>query len=756
MDKEELVDGFPEYRSQVTHIEEIKERGGDLVEPSARLPMELCGDLPFDKLYSHQARALWELEAGGDVCVTTSTSSGKTLIFSLEIARKKYENGDVSALLIYPTKALSRDQKKEIDNLYNEIGMDIDIGVYDGDTSREEKRRIRNNSDIIITNLQGLNHYLPHHRKWKEFFSDMDYIVLDEAHTYTGISGMHAGWIIRRTLRILERAYETSPQLILSSATIGNPREQAKKLTGRDFVVINKDGSPRGRKDIIFWNPPSYTDNEGVYRRRSSHRESAKIVAHLTSKGYQTLCFCKSRKLTELICKWANEFLEENYNTDVTLESYNAGYNKSERREIEEDFKDEEIDGLISTNALEVGINIGSIDCTVLDSFPGSRTSFFQQIGRSGRGDKNSLSVLTLSNSSIDQYINDNPNHLFSEDLEKCVIELENKNVLMNHVLAASNEIPVDKRDFKYFGNELKDVISILSARNLVSGQYLSKGYHYSGGGRPETNVSIYSTTDDNYDIRIIENGEIKKKLPQEDKSRIFRDFYPGAVHLHRGKKYIVDELNKEEKLVKLKPTNVDYTTVSNSEVSISEAKPDEVYSGNGFKIYKGRATVEQNYDTYQKIYEDKRDEKGGFSTGINENIKIRTHAMWIEPPSTSPLMGSLHAAEHCMIKISPTVLKIDSDDIGGLSVSSHEATDGNPTIFIYDGVDGGVGFSHSIYNNIREIMKRATSRMRLCDCESKKGCPACTMSSSCGDDNEPLDRKGAIKLLNNIKDNFK
>lgn len=757
MDKDKLLHGFPEYRGQVSHTEKISSCEAEYVNPSSHLPKKIVDGLPFDNLYSHQARSLWEIKAGSNLCVTTETSSGKTLIFSLAIAKEKIKHGDVSALLVYPTKALSRDQKKEIEKLYEEIGVDIEIGVYDGDTSRDEKRRIRNESDVVITNLQGLNYYLPYHRKWSNLFSGMDYIVIDEGHTYTGVSGMHASWIIRRLLRILERVYDTEPQMIISSATIGNAKEQAKKLTGKDFVVVDEAGNPKGERDIVLWNPPPFTDEDGVHRRRSSHKESAKVVAHLSNKGFQTLCFCRSRKLTELIRKWTKEFSEDNYDDDIVIESYNAGYTKKERREIENSFKNEEIDALISTNALEVGIDIGSIDCTVLDSYPGSRISFYQQIGRSGRAGKESLSVTVLKNSSIDQYINDTPSYLLSKGLEDCVIDLTNKSVLVKHVLAASNETPVDKRDLKYFGEELKDAASVLNSMGKLEGKSLSKGYHYAGDGRPSSDISIYSASDEKYEIRILKNGKIVKNLPEEGKARVYRDFHPGAIHLHRGNKYIVDNISHEDNYVNLKPTNSNYTTVSNSEVRISDVKLEDSYNLNSkIEICRGRATVRENFDTYQKIYEETGEKESGISTGIDEDLEIRTHVTWIKYPTKKSTMGSLHAAEHSMIKISPTILKIDSDDIGGLSVSSHPASDGESAIFIYDGIEGGVGFSHSIYRNMEEIINRASSRLGNCECSSEKGCPACTMSSSCGDGNEPLDREGAIEVFKNLSDKFK
>ena len=756
MNREELVNNFPEYRGQVSHTEKIPERDGDFVNPEARLPKEISDNLPFEKIYSHQARSLWEIKAGSNVCVKTETSSGKTLIYALAIARRKINKGEVSSLLVYPTKALSRDQKKELEALYDTLGIDIDIGVYDGDTDRDEKRRIRQESDIVITNLQGLNHYLPYHKKWEDIFLEMDFLVIDEGHMYTGVSGMHASWIIRRLMRVLDKVYNSSPQIILSSATIGNPEEQARKLTGEEFVIIEKDGSPRGETEIALWNPPSYTDDEGTHRRRSSHKESAKVVTHLASKGYQTLCFCKSRKLTELIRKWAEEFSEENYDESITIESYNAGYNKKERREIEKRFKNGDIDALVSTNALEVGIDIGSIECTVIDSFPGSRISFFQQIGRSGRGTQKSLSVLVLKNDSIDQYINNNPNHLFSKNLEECVIDLDNKQVILKHVLAAANESYIDRRDINYFGEELENVVPILESQGKLEGQSLSKGYHYSGEGRPDSDISIYSTNENKYNIKIRENGETIKKLPDEDMTRVFRDFHLGAVHLHRGEKYIVTELNKDERYVHLEKTNVDYTTVSTSDVRISNVEGEDSYDLGEFSIHRGRATVQESFDTYSKIYDETGEKEDGFSTEINESVDIRTHTMWIEPPVTKPLMGSLHAAEHSMIKISPTVLKIDSKDIGGLSVNSHKVTNGEPAIFIYDGINGGVGFSNSIYNNIREILEKASNRLDNCDCSSKEGCPACTMSSSCGDGNEPLNREGAIDIMKELGDKFK
>lgn len=767
MDVDYIEDEYPDYDDQVEYIKTVPAKKAEYVNSEDYLPLKLSDNLPFDDLYSHQGEGLKKLSNGKDICVTTPTSSGKTLIYALHIARRILQSKNETALLIYPTKALSRDQKQELEDIYSNFNLDINIGVYDGDASQERKREIRNNCNVVISNFQGMNYYLAHHEKWNSIFENLGTIVVDEAHTYTGIQGIHVSWIIRRIRRIVEKEYRSKPQFILSSATIGNPYEHASRLTGLEFDVINNDGSPRGKRDILVWNPPTYYNND-VLERKSPHKETSDITSYLISRGQQCLTFAPSRKMTELCSKWTQEKLDEDFAGEFNVRSYNAGHRKEDRREVEDELKGEDIDGVISTTALELGIDIGSVDVTVMDGYPGKRASFWQQAGRSGRGEQNSISFLISRHDSIDQYIADNPDFLFDEDVENAVIDLDNVKILASHLMVASNEKPLSMRDSIYFSEgPLISSLNLLRSNGLVSGDIRSGSVNYTGDNpRPESEIDLYSTSEEQYDIVIeIENEDDENEehnLPSVDKSRAFREFHPNAVYMYNGNQYIVDDFDRDNKKVKLEYADVDYYTQSGRTVEIKDLTYNESRKiGSDIVIKRGTGTISESYATYSKIYFNNKEKESNLPTGLNEPIEIETDIMWIElsqklaeniniKSSVDGLMGSLHAAEHGLIKMSPTEITADPKDLGGLSVSNHKVT-GNPTIFIYDGVGGGVGFSHEIYKNIKKLSRRTNDLLHKCECESDHGCPACTMSSMCGDNNEPMDSVGAQALLKQI-----
>lgn len=771
MNAEKFEEEYPEYEEQIEHTESIPAKGADTVEPARVLEGSLANQIPFNSLYSHQAEALDSLDERRNVCVTTPTSSGKTLVYALHIARKLEEDEDSTALLIYPTKALSRDQESELNDLYDELGLDVDIGVYDGDSSRDEKRRIRRSSDLIITNFQGLNYYLPYHEKWSRIFRNLSTVVIDEAHTYTGVQGMHVAWIVRRLRRLVEFEYNNAkPLFILSSATIGNPENHAKNLVGRskEFDVINEDGSPRGRRDVMIWNPPSYVDEEeGTLQRRSPHRESTDILSYLAAENEgggrkQTLMFAPSRKMTELCAKWSEETLKNDYSGFYDVEPYNAGHRKDDRREVEDKLKSGELDAVVSTTALELGIDIGDVDATIMDGYPGRRASFWQQAGRSGRGTSDALSFLVTRHDSIDQYIVNNPDFLLEEDVEDAVVDLGNTNVLKVHLLAAANERPLDGMDRiplngLFADGNLEEAIAELRSRNLINGDF-STGITYNGSGRPESNIDLYGTSDDQYEI-VIDMGNDTFELPPADKTRAFRDFHPNAIYMYKGNQYEVTEFDRQNKRVKLEYTEVGYYTQASRTKEIENMEAEEsIELSEQVTIKKGTATIKESYDTYTRVYFNEDRRESNLPTGLDEPIKLNTEIMWIEYSTDAGtdiadssdidgLPGSLHAAEHGLIKMSPTVITADKKDIGGLSTAVHHET-GKPTIIIYDGVEGGVGFSHGVYDNLGKLSKRTAELLSQCDCNSSHGCPACTMSPMCGSNNEPMDSRGAIKAL--------
>lgn len=769
MNFSKMKDEYPDYEGQIEYVKEISPKVSNTTDPSRVLDSDnLISKLPFQSLYKHQAEALETLEKNTNVCVTTPTSSGKTLIYALDIARKYLSNNSSTSLLIYPTKALSRDQEEELSSIYDELDLDIDIGVYDGDSSRSEKRRIRKESNVIITNFQGLNYYIPHHKKWSRIFRNLDTVVMDEAHTYTGIQGIHVAWIVRRLKRIYEDIYNSTSDIIISSATIGNPEEHSKNLTGESFEIIDNDGSPRGKRDLIIWNPPSYIDDDtGNLERRSSNKESSDILSFLVSKDIQSLMFVPSRKSTEICAKWTEKDLEDNYAGFFDIEPYNAGHRKDDRREVENKFKSGEIDGVVSTTALELGIDIGNVEATIMNGYPGRKSSFWQQAGRSGRGKSDSLSILTARHNSIDQYIVDNPDFLLDDDVEDAVIDLSNRHILKPHICAAANELPLRfTLDVANYFSEgpIMDVIEELKSEGFLTGDILEgEEIKYVGSERPESNIDLYSSSSEQFDV-YIKSDEDKYQLPSVDLSRAYQEFHPHAIYMYKGNQYEVVDFDKSKKEIYLDYTDAKYYTQSSRTVDIQDLEEqDSKELSDNIKLKKGKAVISESYQTYTRIYFNKSKKESNLPTGLNEPIEFKTDVCWFEinsdiatrienKSSVDGLAGSLHATEHSLIKMSPTILAAEAKDLGGLSTPAHNLTN-RATIFIYDGVEGGVGFSHKIYENIQKLSAKTSKLLQNCECSSDHGCPACTMSPMCGDNNEPMDSKGAIYLLDIIGD---
>lgn len=771
MNADTLTDTYPDYEGQVEHIESVPEVEAETVPAIEHLPRQIAEGIDHD-LYTHQAEALDLLGRGEDICVSTSTSSGKTLIYALDIARRSLKNPNAKALLVYPTKALSADQRTELQTLYDDVDIDINVGRYDGDATSDEKKRIREESDVIITNFAGLNQYLSHHHLWSNVFSDLELLAIDEGHMYTGILGMHVAWIVRRVLRIAEcDRYESVPQLVLTSATIGNPAEHSQRLTGRNVQVVDDDGSSHGRRDIVFWNPPPYVTDDGYQGRRSTHLESSQVLAHLTHNRNQTLMFAPSRKMTELDTKWTVEQLAEEYGSRrPQIEPYHAGHTKPERQDLENRLKNRSVDGVVSTTALEVGINVGSMDATVLSGYPGSRMSFWQQLGRSGRGTADALSVLVAQNSSLDQYVMENPDYLLEDDIEEAVLDLDNNRVYMQHVLAAAEELPLTASDTAYFDDRLPKVVQMYQNQGELTGDLRSQ-VQFSGRGRPQDRISIYGTTGDEFEVRIRDRDGTVRTIDQIDKNRAYRDFHPGAIYLHKGQQHEIAEFNedKHQPEIVLEPTSVDYYTQADRHVEISEPTEELSRDLGSFRLCWGRGTVNEYYTSYQEHATYGDEVHGPFSTGLDQPVDLDTKLVWLEmsdelcesireeyprrPDEESeaqdPFLGGVHAAEHALINMAPTELMIDARDLGGLSIERHPET-GAPSLFIYDSAEGGLGFSRAIYETIEPLCRRTRDLVDSCSCGTR-GCPGCVMDHMCGNDNWPMHTGGAVTILDEL-----
>ncbi|ARS91446.1 DEAD/DEAH box helicase [Natrarchaeobaculum aegyptiacum] len=830
---DELVDSFP--RAGTTADVTVLERPGrpaSTVPPDSVLPPELAGALA-DDLYSHQATVLEALDRGEHVCVSTSTSSGKSRIYALQIARNLLEaraRGDSStAYLCYPTKALSRDQERALTDFFDELGLEVAVGVYDGDTKSGDRRRIREESDVIITNFAGVNTYLHDHDRWASFLASCELLVIDESHTYTGVHGMHVAWIVRRLKRVLAY-YDADPQFVLTSATIGNPGEHSSVLIDEQATVVDEDGSPAGPRDLVLWNPPfrerEADDDAAAIERVPATVDAPRLLSHLTYEGAQTLLFAPSRKLAELSVERALGHREETtrYYTSpdrsAAIEPYHAGLSRTARHSTEHQLETGVLDGVASTSALELGIDVGELDATVQLGYPGQRQSFWQQIGRAGRGTSRALSVLVADHRTLDQYVVSNPDYLLESGVEDAVVDVDNDAVFAQHLRCAADELALDRSDAGDFGDpeRLERAVEMWRRAGQLSGS-LETGVSYAGPPRPQRSISLYATTGEEYEVRLAPEFDDHHDPGMEPlaKERVLRDFHEGAVRLHQGQQYEVVAVDHESHRpsVTVQPVDVDYYTRSRTDVTVLDAVSEESREIGDFRLHVGRGRVVIAHDTYDELEIDGGEKRAQGLPTDNPPLSIETQLCWLEVPrnveqtlleryrdfsvpdleddlaETAHLgyAGGLHAAEHATIGVAPLELMVDKRDLGGLATLSLDAHLAQPpgetgaidaaegpaprnaaaaeaTVrdiagrldempasgwFIYDGIDGGLGFARAIYENFEAVVRRARDLIADCDCGRVDGCPACVMDDQCGNDNQPLHREAAVDVLESL-----
>jgi len=753
------------YCGQISHIEHIPElraRFENLDKP-LRKRLERWLNNNNIKLWRHQADAINSIRKGNNTVVVTSTASGKSLCYNLPVLDSLLNNEKSTALYIFPTKALARDQYTNLKKILADINIkQYRIGVYDGDTAPNEKRQVLTNANIIFTNPYGLHFYLPWFKqKWRRVCNNLKYIILDEIHIYRGIFGSNYALLLRRLKRILD-IFDVKPIWILSSATINKPKEFCEKLIGEEFVVIDKDDSPSGAKKVILWDLP-YDKVSGKYR--SAHQETKNLfTTHIKYKnGIQTLTFTLSRKMAELQAIWARKALPLLKNK---IHSYRAGISKTKRREIEENFKNKRILGISSTNALELGIDIGSLDATICSGFPGTLSSFKQQIGRSGRGSELSISTFIPMQNPLDLFYVHNPSQLFGKIQEEILITLKNKYIIKNHLCCAAKEIPLNIDEYIKFGVEEKELFETY-IEDLISDKLLMKRgdkYYWRGQFYPNEKYGLNSLSSKSYKVILRRTGK-DELLTVEDESYVFRDLHPGAVYLYEAESYVVEDLDLEEKIVRILRADVEFYTQSlkHTEITPLEIQAQKKIDPNkdieNIEKFYGRVKVEHEYYSY-KVIDTLTQEI--ISRHPLENIPIiefESQAVWFTIPfefqkelelEGFDLGGTIHAIEHAMIAMAPALAQISRWDLGGVSID-FDPVKQQPVIYIYDAYRGGIGISEQLYFNLTELLNLSFNLIQSCSCKTDNGCPGCIMSPRCGSQNDPLDKEGARFLLKKL-----
>lgn len=723
----------------------VAARVGRTREPLAR---EVAAALGGDELWTHQATAIDLIRERTSVVIATGTASGKSRCYQIPIAEAAGRACTATALLLFPTKALAQDQLRAF-AAFDFPG--VVAGTYDGDSSPEQRQWVRATANVVLTNPEMLHAaLLPGHERWAKFLGRLDHIVIDELHVLRGVFGTHVSHVLRR-LRRLCHHYGSDPTFIFTSATIGEPERLASELCGLPVVSVVDDGSPRGERTIALLNPPLLDAARGL--RTSANTEAASVGAQLIRSGHRTIVFCRSRKGTELVTNDISSRLPE---VDADrVRAYRSGYLAEERRQIERELFDGTLRGVVATSALELGVDVGGLDACVLNGFPGTVASMWQQIGRSGRGQRESTAVLVAGDDQLDQWIMAHPTDLLERPPERAVINPHNPFILGPHLACAAFEKPLGHCDDEYWGDALDEGIRDLVLDDTIVLKPSGKGSPlavYAGAGRPSRGIGLRTGSADEFRIARTDGSLVGTV----DASRAFSVAHPGAVYLHQGKPYRVEKLDLADRVATVVDADGDEYTQARTRVDISVVASDDDAILGPAHVFVGSVEVQSQVIGYQ------RREVRSRRILSNEQLELppttlRTRSFWyVVPPDVieaaglqpSQVPGALHAVEHAGIGMLPLFTICDRWDVGGVSTPWHAGA-GGPTIFIYDAYPGGSGIAELGFAERGRHLGATRDAIRACGCT--EGCPSCVQSPKCGNGNDPLDKAAAVSLLDEI-----
>ena len=749
----------------------------------------------IENLYSHQAEAVESVLSGQDTVIVTPTASGKTLCYNLPVLQSILETKSSRALYMFPTKALAQDQLAELMELNDEVGAELGVFTYDGDTPSDARRAVRSRGQVVITNPDMLHTgILPHHTRWARFFADLKYVVLDELHIYRGVFGSHIANVVRRLKRICE-FHGSKPVFILCSATIANPREHSENLTGRKAHLVAESGAPSGRKTVVFYNPPVVSKELGI--RRSYLAVTRRIATSFLKEKVKTIIFASSRLNVEILTRYLKDRLERTFEDEGMIRGYRGGYLPSVRREIERGLRGDEVLGVVSTNALELGIDIGSLELAILSGYPGTIASTWQQAGRAGRRDGESAVILVGRSDPLDQFLMQNPDYFFETSPEHARINPDNLSILLSHLKCACFEIPMTAEE-KFGQNTVRELLEHLAQSDVL---YEAAGqFHWSSQTYPADQISLRTASPENFVVMNLDNKE--RVIAEVDWHSAPSTVYEDAIYLVEGRTFHVKRLDYEQRRVYVKEVDVDYYTDAITNTSVDILDGFECNQEFEHLIYEhGEVHVAWRVSGFKKIKFDTR-ENVGFGDVFLPDHEMHTTAFWLTfresflrklPYTKADLMDGISGLGHVLQHVAPLFLMCDVRDLNrcvgdraaqrvelgegrtdgrihlspdesqpeasheswmrlsseldseenraGLN-SSHE-TVFEPTLFLYDNFPGGVGFSPQIFDHFPNLLEQAKTLLLECECEA--GCPSCV-----GPPNEvgDLAKRVALELL--------
>jgi DEAD/DEAH box helicase domain-containing protein len=793
---------LPGYRDQLVHMERLPARRARYGKLDRPLPPPLESALRgigAERLYTHQAQAINAVRAGQHVILSTGTASGKTLAYNIPVLEALLADPCARALYLFPTKALAQDQLRSLHELAQGELQGKRFGTYDGDTPQGVRTRLRREASILLTNPDMLHlGILPNHTLWADFFANLRFVVIDEAHVYRGVFGSHVGCVLRRLWRVCTR-YGAAPQIVACSATIANPGEHLQRLASVEPVVVDDDGAPTSARDFVLWNPP-FVDR-GRMARRSANIEAARLFAQLVQAGIRTIAFSRARRVAELILLYARRILEDEApGLADRVRAYRAGYRPEQRREIERGLRPGGgLLGVTATSALELGIDIGDLDASLLVGYPGTIASLWQQAGRAGRGTRRALSALIALDDPLDQYFMRHPRDLFGRPHEHALIDPSNPYILEMHLPCAAHEIPLSRGseeggqaytaaavpgrtprrampgrrrtpspaqasphpkpplppglargdDEALFGTGF--VPAMIELENAGELEYRGDRWYPRPGAYPAEKVSLRALAGSR--VALLDAGNNYRLLEEiEGTSALYR-VHPGAIYLHQGESFLVRELDLAAGHAIVEPVQVSYYTQPReiNDVRVVQAMAHRQVGAATANL--GAVRVTQQVIGYRRVQQFREEVLSVEDLDLPAQT-FDTVALWWEVPPGILIQvkrrgldvaGGLHAVEHAAIGLLPLFAMCDRWDIGGLSTPYHPDT-GTALVFIYDAFPGGVGIAEKGFDLLAELWRATYEAIRDCPCEG--GCPSCIQSPKCGNNNEPLDKQAAVLIL--------
>ena len=734
---------------RLAHVERLPARPARFAELAVPLPDVVQARLGVDRLYTHQAEAIDLVRAGTSVVVATGTASGKSLCYQAPIAEATVGGlRPATALAVFPTKALAQDQLRALSAM---AVPGLVAATYDGDTGPEERTWVRANANVLLTNPEMLHHgILPHHERWATFLKRLRYVVVDELHLLRGIFGSHVAHLLRRLRRLCAR-YGADPTFVFASATIGAPARLATELCGKPVTAVTDDGSPCAPRTFVLWNPQAEADE----LRASTNQATAHLAAELIRDGHRTIVFCRSRKGTELVAADVKRRLPSRLAR--TVRPYRAGYLAAERREIEHELFSGELRGVVATSALELGVDVGGLDACVLNGFPGTIASMWQQAGRAGRDGREAMCVLVAGDDQLDQWLMAHPAEAFSRPPEPAVINVANPFVLDPHLACAAYESPLTPADERWWPGLLDDGVlrgaldDDLRVRR-PSRRSPEPAAFWSGSGWPAHRIGLRNATASEF--RIVDGEE--QLIGTVDAGRALRLVHPGAIYLHQGVSWRIAALDLDAHVAIAEPHDGGEYTQTLADTSIALLAAERRRTVGRAHLTLGAVEVTSQVTGYKRF-----DSSTGELLGIGEldlpPSQLRTRAFWYTVDevvlheaaiSGAALGGTLHAVEHAAIGILPLFAICDRWDVGGVSTPL-QADTGLPTIAIYDGYPGGAGVAELGFDAADAHLGATLEVIEQCPCTD--GCPSCIQSPKCGNGNEPLDKAGAVALLHTV-----